>query len=127
MKAIGPTLPLFRDEKFGNFSLIDNYADEVKQNFKILILTAPGERMMIPDFGVGMRHFLFEPISQSMPKIRQRINSQVSKYMPFVKINAVRFNQGLSQEASEESNILSVVIEYEVPSINLQTSLSITS
>ena len=125
MKGIGPALPLFRDEKFGNFSLIDNYADEVKQNFKHLILTAPGERMMLPDFGVGMRHFLFEPMSQSIPKIRQRINGQVSKYMPFVKINAVRFNHELPPEAAEESNILSVLIEYEVPSINLHASLSV--
>ena len=61
MDGIGPALPLQRDNKFGTYSLIDDYAKEIKQNFKNLLLTSPGERMMIPDFGVGLRSYLFEP------------------------------------------------------------------
>ena len=61
MNGIGPELPLSRDEKHGVYSLIVSYREEVKQNFKNLLLTSPGERMMNPDFGVGMRRYLFEP------------------------------------------------------------------
>ena len=56
MNGIGPKLPLQRDDKFGNYGLISSYNEEVKQNFKNLLLTCPGERMMIPDFGVGLRN-----------------------------------------------------------------------
>ena len=98
MNGIGPELPLNRDHRFGLFSLITNYKDEVRQNFKNLLLTAPGERMMIPDFGVGLRNFLFEPSPHAIPRIRQRISAQVS-----------------------------IFIEFDVPSINLSTSMVLQS
>ena len=33
MDGIGPELPLNRDHRFGNYSLITSYKEEVKQNF----------------------------------------------------------------------------------------------
>ena len=124
MNAIGPKLPLHRDDKFGSYGLISSY---VKQNFKNLLLTSPGERMMNPDFGVGLKHFLFEPKVHVVSKIRQRLQNQVSKYMPFVRINKVRFNQNVDPKFVDDSNVLSVLIEYDVPSINLSTSITIQS
>ena len=91
MNGIGPELPLNKDYRFGAYSLITSFKDEVKQNFKNLLLTSPGERMMNPDFGVGLRHFLFEPRQNSVQKIRQRIEGQVRKYMPFLRINRIQF------------------------------------
>jgi phage baseplate assembly protein W len=127
MNAIGPKLPLHRDDKFGSYGLISSYVNEVKQNFKNLLLTSPGERMMNPDFGVGLKHFLFEPKVHVVSKIRQRLQNQVSKYMPFVRINKVRFNQNVDPKFVDDSNVLSVLIEYDVPSINLSTSITIQS
>jgi len=123
MSAIGPKLPLMRDEVFGNFSLITEYRDEIQQNLKNLLLTAPGERMMNPDFGVGLRHFLFEPRKHSITGIRQRLESQVRKYMPFLRNLKVLFDHGADQEFIDGSNILSVTIVYDVPDLNLSTSL----
>ena len=97
------------------------------QNFKNLLLTSPGERVMKPDFGVGMRNFLFEPKNQAIPKIRQRIDGQVRKYMPFVRINKINFNHNIDPSYVDDSVVLSVSIEYEVPSINLSTSVTIES
>mgnify|MGYP003354002300 CR=1 FL=1 len=34
--------------------------NKMKQNFKILLLTNPGERVHFPKFGVGLRNYLFE-------------------------------------------------------------------
>ena len=123
MSAIGPKLPLMSDAIFGNYSLITEYKDEVQQNLKNLLLTAPGERMMNPDFGVGLRNFLFEPRSHSVVKIRQRAQSQITRYMPFIRNLKIIFDAGNDQEYLENSNILSVTIIYDVPSLNLSTSL----
>mgnify|MGYP003644071483 CR=1 FL=1 len=120
MNGIGPELPLSRDHRFGVYSLVSSYRDEVKQNFKNLLLTSPGERIMNPDFGVGLRHFLFEPRQNSVQAIRQRIEGQVRKYMPFLKVNRIEFD-------NNDSPVLSITIDYEVPSINLSTSISIAS
>jgi phage baseplate assembly protein W len=127
MDGIGPKLPLQRDERFGNFGLIVSYREEVKQNFKNLMLTSPGERIMNADFGVGMRNFLFEPKDLVVPKIRQRIDGQVSKYMPYVKINKIQFNHNVDPIIAQDSNVLSITIQYEVPSLNLSTTLVVQS
>ena len=84
MNGIGPKLPLQGDDVNGSYTLITSYAEEIKQNFKNLLLTSPGERMMNPDFGVGLRSFLFEPAQKVTGMIRQKIASQVFRYMPFI-------------------------------------------
>ena len=125
MNGIGPKLPLQRDDVNGNYTLITSYAEEIKQNFKNLLLTSPGERMMNPDFGVGLRNFLFEPAQKVTGMIRQKIASQVSRYMPFIRINKIPVNHGLDPSTAADSSVLSIIIEYEAPNINLQSSLQI--
>ena len=125
MNGIGPKLPLQRDDINGNYTLITSYAEEIKQNFKNLLLTAPGERMMNPDFGVGLRNFLFEPESLVTGMLRQKIASQVSRYMPFIRINKILFNHGIDPATAVDSSVLSIIIEYEAPSINLQETLTL--
>ena len=80
---------------------------------------------MNPDFGVGLRTFLFEQKSQAIPAIRQRITGQVNKYMPFIKIRKIKFDPGEDLTKSDflDSPLLSIRIEYNVPSLNLNTEL----
>mgnify|MGYP003627923753 CR=1 FL=1 len=107
MNGIGPKLPLSHDNQFGNYSLITSYKEQIKQNFKNLVLTSPGERIMLPEFGVGMRRFY----------------SQARKYMPFINIKKIEFNPVRSSR--NNPNMLSVKIEYNVPSINLKSVLQL--
>ena len=53
-----PALPLKESGEL-DYKHVDEYGDLVRQNFKNLLLTIPGERMMDPDFGVGIQRFLF--------------------------------------------------------------------
>ena len=126
MQGLGPELPLNRDHRFGNYSLITSYKDEVKQNFKNLLLTSPGERMMVPDFGVGIRNFLFNPRPQAVTMLRQRITTQVSKYMPYITINKIVFDEN-KREDELNTHMLSVIIDYEVTSLNLEASIVLNS
>mgnify|MGYP003667058580 CR=1 FL=1 len=124
MNGIGPLLPLARDDQAGYYTLATSYKEQVQQNFKNLMLTAPGERVMNPNFGVGLRRFLFEPKKNAIPKIRQRIVSQVQKYMPYIKINKLLFDADRGDNAYiEDSKILSILIEYEVPQFNITSEL----
>ena len=76
-------IPLQKDNIDGFYSLTKTLADNIKQNFKNLILTVPGERVMISDFGVGIRNFLFENNSSILQNdISVRISEQVATYMP---------------------------------------------
>ena len=45
---------------------------------------------MLPDFGAGLRRFLFNNLNQSTSlEIKSEIESQVKKYLPFIKIEEV--------------------------------------
>ena len=127
MIGIGPKLPLRRDSEHGLYGLTTTYPEQINQNFKNLLLTSPGERMMNPDFGVGLRNFLFEKKKDAIPKIRQRITNQTKKYLPFIQINKISFDEGMSEDFAEESQILSLSIEYSIPGLNLNTSLVLST
>ena len=77
---------------------------------------------MNPDFGVGLRRFLFEQRELVIPQVRQRIDQQINKYLPFVRINNISFDRGLNPQ-DNDSPILSITINYDVPSLNLNSSL----
>lgn len=127
MIGIGPKLPLRRDSEHGLYGLTTTYPEQINQNFKNLLLTSPGERMMNPDFGVGLRNFLFEKKKDAIPKIRQRITNQTKKYLPFIEISKISFDEGMSEDFAEESQILSLSIEYSIPGLNLNTSLVLST
>ena len=55
-RGLSPKLPVSTDPIDG-YALNKTYAEVVTQNLKNLILTAPGERMMDVDFGVGIRNY----------------------------------------------------------------------
>jgi phage baseplate assembly protein W len=64
----------------------------VNQNLKMLILTNPGERVMEPEFGVGIKQFLFESFSSDVyARIDNKIREQVQEYMPIVTVEEVNF------------------------------------
>jgi len=121
MGAISVKLPVRRDRTFG-YKMNDNYLDVVKQNLKMLILTAQGERIMEPFFGVGLKQFLFEnPDEETVEsEISSKIQEQVEEYMPFIDVG------GVAVEYVEESNSLSIRISYYIKPLALSDELTIS-
>ena len=123
MAGLSPKLPLRRN-KVDGFALNTTYQEVIQQNLKNLVLTSPGERMMDPEFGVGIRNFLFEQNYIGLHNdIEDRIRTQVSIYMPFVTIERVTFSQ---DEASMVTNQLNVAIEYSVDTLAIFDLLDIS-
>lgn len=86
--GLSPRFPLSFSE-FGDFSNITGIRELIKQNFKNLLLTVPGERIMMPDFGVGLSRYLFEfsfGASSAYGDMEAKIKSQVLKYLPYIQI-----------------------------------------
>ena len=91
MAGLSPKLPVSRDSEDG-YSLTKTYEEMVRQNLKNLLLTNPGERMMDPDFGVGMKRYLFEQHGvNTYSEIYAKSQEQVEKYMPFVTLEKMEF------------------------------------
>jgi len=90
--GLSPKLPLTVSEVFGPYNLNTNFEDLAKQNLKMLILTIPGERIMDPNFGVGLRRYLFElNDSNTYSNISSRIREQTQRYLRYIRIDDIRF------------------------------------
>ena len=130
MPGLSPKLPLSKDIENG-YASNKTIRAVAKQNLKMLILTAPGERMMVPDFGVGIRNFLFENLSQAtFSRIESAIRSQVDKYIPYINIISIGFNPGndptqLSMNNQFDSNAISIQINYIITTTRGGDTLSI--
>lgn len=91
MSSIGVALPLLKDSSDG-FQMIKTLRQTVKQNLKMLLLTNPGERVMDPEFGVGVQMFLFSNFSENIQsQLYDKIVEQAKTYMPSVKISNITF------------------------------------
>ncbi len=125
MSGISVKLPLHINDEDGHYALNKTFMEVTKQNFKNLVLTIPGERIMDPSFGVGIAQFLFE---QDAPEVRNqihsRINQQVETYMPHVIIEEVEFSSQITN-MELAANSLSVVIKYRVTPLNESDILDI--
>ena len=120
MAGRSPKLPLVRDSQDG-YALNKTIRQVARQNLKKLILTSPGERIMLPEFGVGIRHYLFENATdEAFLTLRSRIIEQARIYLPYITINSVNFRQETEEgrgsfiEPSSMTNYLHVVIDYSV-------------
>jgi hypothetical protein len=91
--GIAAQLPLTVSEVFGAYNLITDFRTLATQNLKMVILTAPGERMMDINFGVGLRQFLFEQADSDVyARIDEKIRQQVATYLPYIQIKSVEFD-----------------------------------
>ena len=109
MAGLSIKLPLTRNSRDG-FRLIRFVDDLTRQNFKMLLLTNPGERIMEPDFGVGLKRFLFSPKTSAVTaRIRDKINEQISIYMPMIVLDELSIS-GLD----ENNEVINIKIFYSL-------------
>ena len=121
MSSIGVALPLLRDVNDG-FQMLKTIRQTVKQNLKTIILTNPGERVMQPEFGVGIRSYLFSNYSEGIEaELFDRINTQVKTYMPAVQIFDIVFLQ-----SDPDTNSFGFQIYYRLPDAGLDDLLEFT-
>ena len=116
MKGLSPKLPVQRSTTDG-YALTKTYTEMVLQNLKNLLLTVPGERMMDPNYGVGLRRYLFEQDSPSLKADLQKvINKQVKIYLSHVEIRGIVIITPSDIEDMSE-NSMQLRIDYAIPSM----------
>ena len=122
MAFYGPNViyGILNESDNGGFEMIATLNMMIKQNLKMLILTNPGERVMVPNFGVGIRRYLFEVVSDEVyAEIDSKIKQQVSLYLPYLKITRVQFARDPNNE-----NRINLKIVYSVPRLSLFDELN---
>ena len=124
MAGFSPKLPLTLDPDDG-YTLTKTIKELTQQNFKMLVLTNPGERVMDPEFGVGILAYLFENNSiATQGRIRSRVRDQASKYLPHVVVEDVIFNS-INENSNVSENFLGVSIVYSIERLAIKDVLEI--
>jgi phage baseplate assembly protein W len=90
------------------------YEEDVEQAIRIILLTDRGERPMLPEFGGGLRKFLFEPNSPSTHRaIERTVRTALIDWEPRIDIDRVEV---VSDD--EQPNRLLIHVDYLVRATN---------
>ena len=118
------TLPI--DKNTENNELIIS----IKQNLKNLLLTKKGERIMIPDYGVGLNDLLFQFYDNMLIGEKTiEIRRQIEKYMPFVSLDEMEINEHKKHNTINspfEQKISIIDIYYSVPRLSYSDVIRIS-
>jgi phage baseplate assembly protein W len=64
--------------------------NQVKADLLVLLLTEPGERVMLPEFGTPLKRFLFEPNdSEIVGGVREAISNSIRTWEPRIAVSNI--------------------------------------
>jgi len=65
-------------------------AENIRESIRIILMTDPGERVMLADFGGGLRRFLFEPNTVATHRaVEEAITRSIARWEPRVTVGSV--------------------------------------
>ena len=106
VRPIGIKTPLEFSKKSGRqlFHMNDNPVIHLKDNLRNLLLTEKGERLGMPEYGCGIRDFLFDltSIPDYESVIIGVITEQIETYMPFLQINNIEILDYANAQSENE-------------------------
>lgn len=111
MAIFAPVIPLVPDDVSG-YKMYTDLKSVVSFHLKNLLLTSPGERIHDPNYGVGVKRFLFEQSTPAnLARLESRISSKINSYLSYINLRGVRVT------ADPDSYKVNVSIEYYIPYI----------
>lgn len=65
-------------------------ARNIEESIRVILMTELKERIMLPEFGGGLRSFLFEPNTPATHRlIEERISKSLARWEPRIKLASV--------------------------------------
>jgi phage baseplate assembly protein W len=90
------------------------YEEDVEQAVEIILLTDPGERPMLPEFGGGLRGFVFEPNAPATWRaIEKAVRRALVDWEPRIDVTDVQVTPD-----EYEPNLLLIHVDYLVRATN---------
>ena len=109
--------------KFNNNMGFENYQsdkDVIRFHLTNLFLTNPGEKISDANYGVGVRRYLFENLTEGLVNnLEDEITDQVKLYLPYIKI----IDMNIIPEP--EDNKLAVSLKYEIIDEAVQDAITL--
>jgi phage baseplate assembly protein W len=98
---------------------MSRYEEDIKEAILIILGTAKGERVMLPEFGCGIHDFVFESMNTSMiNRVNSSVREALTKWEPRIEVTDVR----VTRDDTKVGRII-INIEYNVRATNTQFNL----
>lgn len=98
---------------------LSEYENDIKESIRIILATAPGERVMRPDFGAGLKALVFEPINTiTMGLVKHRVRTALNTWERRIDLDEVKVTTD-----SEERHKLLIEISYRIKATNSRYNL----
>jgi uncharacterized protein len=102
----------------GSIRLTDG-ADELDRSIRVVLLTAPGERLMRPDFGCRIWDLLFEPVTPNLlGLIAEAVRDALARWEPRVVVEDVQ-----PTPDPDDAALIRIVITYQIRATNDRRNL----
>jgi uncharacterized protein len=93
---------------------LTRHEENVEQSIQSILLTARGERVMLPEFGAGLRRFLFEPNSPATRRaIAEAVRNALIDWEPRIDPQRVEVTTD-----ERDVNLLLIHVDYVVRATN---------
>jgi len=106
-------MPVALNPQTGQVASVE-YEEDIRQSILIILETAPGERVMRPNFGCGIHDFVFTALdSTTLQQIRTSVEEALRRCEARIDVLDVTFDQ----TAATEGQLL-IEVEYRVRRTN---------
>ena len=106
--GVGWKFPIQLDEQ-GEITL-SRYEEDVREAIWIILSTAPGERLMRPDFGCGIHDFVFAPNNtRTAGLVRFHVEEALTRWEPRIELQEVQVQPDPGDPA-----VLLISVDYKV-------------
>lgn len=90
------------------------YEEDIRQSIRIILETAPGERVMRQNFGCGIHDLVFEAVdTTTLQRIRSEVEEALRRYEARIDVLGIT----IDEDATSEGKLL-VEVEYRVRRTN---------
>lgn len=105
--------------RYGGISL-SSANDEIQQAIRIILTTAPGERVMRPTFGSRLHELVFAPINpETMATAQRYVEEALKMWEPRIRLVEVR----VYPDHNTLPGMLLIELDYEIKATNDRRSL----
>lgn len=92
---------------------------DIEQAIRIILETAPGERVMRPDFGCGIHEFVFETVDRStLTLVETSVEDALREFEPRIEVLDVAVSTDRL-----DAGVLEIAIDYRVRETNNQFNM----
>ena len=93
--------------------------EDIRESLRILFSTAPGERVMHPSYGCGLKRMVFEQINETVrTEIKDLIERAILFFEPRITLERVE----LDDTQIFEGRLL-ILLEYTIRTINIRSNM----